>query len=288
MGGLLLSITEVRRRADDELYKDLPRAKKGQDERQWECSPDDEDDYTSFVEYVLRRASLTHPDEPKAAAFQVGLRDGLDVRATLRNWTEGKIYVKEKQRGRLNFTNGAIDWSNTSEHSDQLAGRVSAGWSDPDFARVGSCSRTIERPEVLNEDPRIQRDHRNFSLITLDAPTSRPGSLRSSPSFYDRVITPLVDLDGTKKSKSNLYEWLEIMFEFCAGKPFAYYSTYVPGPKIHHAAWRHKVQVVHFPLQRLPAGLISRHKDFRWFALTHEQWEEFQRRRSASAATWPG
>ena len=78
------------------------------------------------------------------------------------------------------------------------------------------------------------------------------------------------------------------LFEFCAGKPFAYYSTYVPGPKVHRVAWRHKVQVVHFPLQRLPGKLMFRHKDFRFFALTRAQWEEFERRRSASAATWSG
>jgi hypothetical protein len=86
--------------------------------------------------------------------------------------------------------------------------------------------------------------------------------------------------------KDNLYEWLEIMFEFCAGKPFAYYSTYVQSPRVHSLAWRHKVNVVHFPLQRSPIRLLERHKSFRFLALTRNQWEEFQRRRSASAAIW--
>jgi hypothetical protein len=53
-------------------------------------------------------------------------------------------------------------------------------------------------------------------------------------------------------------------------------------------AWRHKVNVVHFPLQRLPIRLLERHKSFRFLALTRNQWEEFQRRRSASAAIWSG
>jgi hypothetical protein len=288
LGGPLPSLKELHRRAYDEFYKDLPPAKSAHAKRNWECSPNDENDYTSFVEYVLRRASLTDPDEPKSAPLQIGLRDGLDVRATLRNWSNGKIYVREEQRGRLNFTNGAIDWINASEHSDELAGKVSAGWSDPDFTRVGSCSRTIKEPDILEKDPLVQRDYRNFTLISLDAPTSRPDRRRSSPSFYDRVIRPLVDLDVLRNKKSNLYEWLAIMFEFCAGKPFAYYSRYIPGPEIHRVAWQHKVHVVHFPLQRLPARQLDHHKTFRWFALTREQWEEFQRRRSASAAMWPG
>ena len=130
----------------DELYKDLPAA--GDDKRTyWKCSPNDEDDYVSFVEYVLRRASLTDPDEAKSAPFQIGLRDGLDVRATLRNWTKGKIYVREEQRGRLNFRNGVIDWINASEHSDSLTGKLpDGGWIDPDLTRLGSCSREKQSP----------------------------------------------------------------------------------------------------------------------------------------------
>lgn len=291
-GGLLLSVMEIRRRARDEFYKDLPVT--GDDKRTyWECSPNDEDDYVSFVEYLLRRASLSDPEETKSAPFQIGLRDGLDVRATLRNWAEGRIYVREEQRGHLNFRNGAIDWINASEHSDCLTGRLpEGGWIDPDLTRLGSCSRESRIPGSLlshvplQQDPWIQLDHREFTLITLDAATSRPGSIRSSPSFYTSVIRPLIGLKNTPKD--NLYEWLEIMFEFCAGKPFAYYSMYVPSPMVHRLAWRHKVNVVHFPLQHLPSKLLKRHKTFRFFSLTRKQWEEFQRRRSASAATWSG
>lgn len=218
----------------------------------------------------------------KSAPFQVGLRDGLDVRATLRNWTKGTIYVREEQRSHLNFRNGAIDWINTSEHSDHLTGKVPGGWIDPSLTRLGSCSRTTRGHEVLQNDPWVQRDHRDFTLITLDAPTSS----MIAPTFYDYVILPLVRLQNTPKD--TLYDWLEIMFELCAGKPFAYYSLYVPSPKVHRLAWRHKVQVVHFPLQRLPSRLLERHRSFRFFALTRKQWEEFYRRRSVSVATWSG
>jgi hypothetical protein len=99
----------------------------------------------------------------QSVPFQIGLRDGLDVRATLRNWTSGKIYVREEQRCHLNFRNGAIDWVNSSEHSDLLSGKVpDGGWIDPDLRRMGSCSRETVR-EVLQKDPWIQRDRRLFT-----------------------------------------------------------------------------------------------------------------------------
>ncbi len=287
-GGLLLSIKEMHRRAHDELYKDLPAAGEG-DKKGWMCSPDDENNYVSFVEYVLRRASLMDPEEVKSVPFRSGLRDGLDVRATLRNWAKGTIYVREEQRGHLNFRNGAIDWMNASEHSDVLTGKKAGGWIDPDLTRLGSCSRETESLEELEKDPWTQRDFRDFSLITLDAPTSFPTgkpevTKNGRKTFFDLVILPLVNIQKTEKD--NLYGWLDIMFEFCAGKRFAYYSRYVPSPEIHRIAWRHKVQVVHFPLQRLPARLLKRHRTFRFFAFTRKQWEEFQRRVAANTATW--
>jgi len=112
----------------------------------------------------------------------------------------------EEQRGHLNFPNGAIDWTNASEHSDLLTGKVPGGSIDPDFTRVGSCSREGAETEVLQKDPWCQRDYRDFTLITLDAPTSRPTALAksSSPTFYDCVIRPLVDLDVSRNKKSNL------------------------------------------------------------------------------------
>lgn len=285
LGGSYLSLLEVRRRVRDEIYKDLPPGRRGS-RKYWECSADDEDNYVSFVEYVLRRASLTDPEEVKSVPFSSGLRDGLDVRATLRSWSEGKIYVREEQRGHLNFRNGAIDWTSASEHSEVLSGNTPGGWIDPTLTRLGSCSRESHgNMKVLEEDPWTQLDHREFSLITLDAPTSRPrGSDGGLKTFFDLVILPLVNMKNT--GNDNLYGWLEVMFSYCAGKPFAYYSRYVPSPEVHRIAWKHHVRVVHFPLQRLPARLLKRHQAFRFFAFTRAQWEEFERRRSATRGTW--
>jgi len=287
VGEPLLHFAEIRRRAQDELYKDLPPAKDKNAETRWECAPDDEDAYVAFVEYALRRASVSDPEEAKSAPLQVGLRDGLDVRATLRDWAQGTVYVREEQRGHLNFTNGAIDWVNRSEHSDLLSGKEKGGWIDPSLIRIGSASRqSNEQPlEMLLKDPHVQRNYRLFSLVTLDAPTAE-GSAKALGvrSFYQRVIRPIVNLG--RSPKDHLYEWLDIMFQFCAGKPFAYYSMYVPSPEIHRVAWRYKVQVVHIPLHRLPARLLDRNRSFRFLSLTREQWEEFKRRRSARTATW--
>ena len=106
-GGLLIGRLEVGRRARDELYRGLPAA--GDGKRAWKCYPEDEESYVSFVRYMLRRASQSDPGERKSVPFGSGLRDGLDIRATLRNWTRDEVYVREEQRGCMNFTNGAID-----------------------------------------------------------------------------------------------------------------------------------------------------------------------------------
>jgi hypothetical protein len=141
--------------------------------------------------------------------------------------------------------------------------------------------------KVVQEEPWIQLDHREFSLLTLDCPTWLPGEGKGGiKSFYTEVISPLVDLQTYQKEDDNLYSWLEIMFRFCAGKPFAYYSRYVPSPRVHRVAWRHKVEVVHFPLQRIPNRLLKRNQTFRFMSLTRAQWEELQRRRSDAVGTW--
>jgi hypothetical protein len=95
---------------------------------------------------------------------------------------------------------------------------------------------------------------------------------------------PLVDRQET--ADDNLYGWLDVMFAFCTGKPFAYYSRYVPSPQVYRIAWRYKVQLVHFPLRLLPSRLLARNKSFRFMCLTRNQAEEFERRRTEAAGMW--
>jgi hypothetical protein len=120
--------------------------------------------------------------------------------------------------------------------------------------------------------------------VTLDLPTSVPGKDDSgAKAFYDQVIWPIVDLQ--RSPKDNLYSWLEVMFAFCSGKPFAYCSRYVPSPRIHAIASRHRVTLRHFPLRLLPTRLVERNRTFRFMSLTREQWEEF--RGMGPGRTWP-
>ncbi len=275
-----LTIAEVRKRS--EILKDLPKGEG--DKRIWECYQPDWEEYEAFVNYVMRRASVSDPEDARSLPFTSGMRDGLDARATLRHWTESKIYVREEKRGHLNFTNAAVDWTSATEYSAILRGVTPGGWTDPSQTRLGSCSRENEDITILQRDPHVQLDHREFSFLTLDLPTSARGPEgKEARSFYDEVILPLVRIP---KTRDNLYEWLEIMFKFCAGKSFAYYSRYVPSPKIHRIGWLHDVKVVHFPLQRIPERLRRRNQAFRFMWLTPAQWEELQRRRANAAGTW--
>ena len=41
----------------------------------------------------------------------------------------------------------------------------------------------------------------------------------------------------------------------------------VPSRAVYRLAWQHKLRIVHFPLQRLPARLLARLKTFQLFAL---------------------
>ncbi len=284
-GGRLMTIKEIRRRVRDELFKDLPAAGRKGQKSYWACAPRDEDDYISFLEYVLRKANFSSSQDIKYIPFSNGLCDGIDVRATLRNWIKGDIYVREEQKGYLKFTNGAIDWTSTSENSDLLTGKIQGGWIDPDLVHAGSCSReTNKSMKFLSKDPWTQLQKREFSLITLDCPTYHHHYSEKEKTFYYHVIKHLVDIQ--KSNHDNLYGWLDIMFHFCKGKPFAYYSRYIPSPKIHRIAWKHDVQVIHFPLQRIPLKLLDRHKQFRFFAFTSKQWQEFERRRSTTGGKW--
>ena len=172
LGGSVLTITEIRRRAREDHAADLPTSgKRGRKNSYWVCEPQVEDGYTAFLEFLLRRASQSDVDEAPSSPFQAGLRDGIDVRATVRNWTNGDIHVREPGHGRIRLTNGAIDWTGTSEYTDILQGRVRGGWIDPNLLKAGSCSReTNTSMQLLSKDPWKQLQHREFTLFTLDCP----------------------------------------------------------------------------------------------------------------------
>lgn len=76
-----------------------------QDKKRWkrqfnpwgQCSwPDEDDVIESFVAHVRKRAKgVLGEDQRKVTKFTDSLKDGLDLRETLRNWHSGELYVKE-------------------------------------------------------------------------------------------------------------------------------------------------------------------------------------------------
>lgn len=281
---LELRLSELRWLTRDRPYDHLPAAGKGE-KVGWVMYPPDEEEYESFVEYALRRASVSDPGEVRSSPFMTGIRDGLDVRETIRHWKEGTIYVREEQRGQMNFTNGLIDWTSDSEYSDVLQGRIGGGWVDPSARHIGSASRQPDGTDItLQTTPYTAWIQcRELSLITLDAPTWGQGA-EEDHDFYHRVILPLLAIQGTPED--NLYGWLEIMFRFCPGKPFVYYSRYVPSPRIHALATKHNVKLAHVPLHRLSQALLRKHHQFLFFELTRPQWDEMNRRLQVRKGPW--
>ena len=83
----------------------------------------------------------------------------------------------------------------------------------------------------------MTRRPREWSFVTLDHPTFETGP--EEGAFWTRVIKPLLDLENTRKD--DLCEWLKLVFAFCEGKPFVYYSQYLPSARIHALALAHKV-----------------------------------------------
>ena len=78
------------------------------------------------------------------------------------------------------------------------------GWIDPSLLHAGSVSWEIRLHRDLQSEPfAMQRNYREMSLITLDAPTwVKSGG--TAVSFYDEVILPLVKLRKKPKEENNL------------------------------------------------------------------------------------
>jgi hypothetical protein len=266
-------------------YANVPEAKEG-DKFAWVAYPPDEEDYEAFVRYVLEHASLPDSQESKSLPFQAGLRDGVDVRDTIRHWQDGTVYVREQANAQLRITNAVIDFTSRNEHSSVLQGKARgkghAGWIDPDCTHVGSCSREATDQLVLQDKPcHVTERIREFSFVTLDCPTWIKGG--RGVTFYDRVINPLVRLP---EGSNDLYDWLEIMFEFCARKTVAYYAAYVPSQRIQRIARKYHVRLVHIPLTRIPKPLLKRNQKFRFLRLTKAQWDDLVKAIAEQKNAW--
>jgi hypothetical protein len=267
---------QLTRQARDAHYEDLPDARPGETYR-WHAYPPDEEAYEDFVRYALRRASQLEPADGVSVPFVNGLEGGLEVRTTIRFWHEDQVYVRRQPQRTESIRNGVIDWTSSAEDSRTLrgGGGREAGWNDPDSTAIGCVSRVVGHETIGRQgQSEVTRRPREWSFVTLDHPTFETGS--GEGAFWTRVIQPLLDLENS--GKDDVYEWLKLVFAFCEGKPFVYYSQYVPSARIHALAQAHKVRLQWCPLGRLSSTLVARHRFWHQLWLSDSQWRALQAR----------
>ena len=128
-------------------YRLLPPADVGEPVA-WEGYPPDVEQYERLVACFLKHASAVAP--------------------------------RHDQR----ITNGIVDFASREESSAILSGLApdcdQAGWVDPSCTRVGSVSREVVPPVVLQETPcHVSLRQRAFSMVSVDVPTSYRKQLRT-------------------------------------------------------------------------------------------------------------
>lgn len=276
----LPSPEEVRRRRHNQPADGIAADATGR--KRWCALPDEEASYEAFVRYVLDLAGRSDTDESVPVPMSGGMADGIDLRATIRHWHSGDIYVRQPERGSIRVTNGLIDFTARSER-ERAGNDGFAGWADPDLPHVGSVSCMTGDPTLLQLTPfKVLQSHRQLSLITLDSPTWARDQER--PTFYSEVIRPLLALQ--ESYDHDLYAWLRVMFEFCRNKPFAYCSRYRPSARIRALGREYRVQILHLPLRRIARPLLEKHQSFRLMHLTRPQWDELLPRLDESRRAW--
>jgi hypothetical protein len=268
---------QLTRQAHDADYEELPHARRGETFR-WHAYPPDQEAYEGFVRYALRRASQLEPADGLSVPFMSGLEGGLDARTTIRFWHEDQVYVRRHQQAPGSIRNGVIDWTSSTEHSEILrGGGPLSGWNDPDLTAIGSVSRVVGHETICTQgQSEVTRRTREWSFVTLDHPTFESGP--RAGALWTRVIEPLLDLQN---GPEDVYDWLELVFTFCEGKPFVYYSQYLPSARIDAMARAHKVRLRWCPLGRLSLTLVARHRLWHQLWLSDSQWRALQARLAA-------
>ena len=275
---------QLTRVARDAHYEELPDARRGETFR-WHAYPPDQEACEDFVRYALRRASQLDLVDGPSVPFVSGLEGGLDVRTTIRFWHEDQVYVRRHLQGSESIRNGVIDWTSRAEDSRILrgGGGPEPGWNDPDSTVIGMVSRVVGHETISKQGKSaVTRRPREWSFVTLDHPTFETRS--ASGALWDRVIMPLLELE---KRRDDVYGWLELVFQFCEGKPFVYYSQYVPSARIYALARSHKVRLRWCPLGRLSATLLARHRFWHQLWLSDSQWRALQARLAARTGRGP-
>jgi hypothetical protein len=272
-------VEQLTREARDAEYEKLPDARPGE-EFHWQAYPPDQEAYEQFIRYALRQASQSDPLDGPSLPFVSGLEGGLDVRTTIRFWHEDEVYVRRHPHQSEIIRNGVIDWTSRAEDSRILrgGGGRGAGWNDPDSTVIGNVSRVVGHETISQRgESSVTRRPREWSFVTLDHPTFDAGP--GMGAFWNRVIEPLLDLQD--RGRNDVYDWLEVIFTLCEGKPFVYYSQYVPSARIYALARSHKVRLRWCPLGRLSPALVAQHRFWHQLWLSESQWQALLARLSA-------
>ena len=294
---------ELKRLESGKPYDGLP-AGGGGDE--WlDVFPSDLADYEAFVQFVLRSAAATVAGDSEARPFRSGLRDGIDVRATLRHWHEGELFVREPSREKVRITNAVIDFEGTAESCAFLRGErppvtqavpsqwmfwpalngVIVPWTESDKLRVGSISRLCQVNETLQGRPLVQRLHRGLSLVTLDRPNDAP---TDSPSgFIMRVISPCSSWQLTPLSKTTSRTGFGSSSPSPAASRSRTSAATFRGRKSMPSRGNMGCGWCMSRCDRIPAELRERNRTFRILNLTDEQWEVLRRRIAESKGARP-
>jgi hypothetical protein len=241
-----------------QFVRPLPDAH-ANERRYWGAYPADELAYEKFIRWAL---ALARHNQPASQFRGPPEHDGIQ--------SDGRRPQK--------FTNGIIDWTSSSESASVLQGTTLGGWIDPDCAHVGGMSRVRNdtRVAIATEPAGVNLERREWSFITLDAPTWMTDASRRSEGLYPRLIRPVVELVGSRDD--NLYGWLDLVFSFCAGKTVVYYSRYVPSVLIGRIAAAHAVRLTHRSMRVLPEALFARNAAYRSMHFSLEQWRALESR----------
>ncbi len=268
-----ISVEKVRSRAAEFINEDLPPARADEDVN-GKGHPTEVAVYENFVAHLFRKAEAAGESPERSAAFDSGMRDGIDARETLRHWREGRVFVRERSPARIEVLDLIVDYTSSREDSDDLRGCDGRGWSDPQPDSMRSASRIVRNEEVQKHPYRVLRMRRGFSYIMRP----RPGWIgrQNSHHISNEVINPLVWLEET--DRDHLYSWLDVIFRACRRRPIVYFSAYRPGPKIRRLAAAHLVRLMHIPLSQIPAAMIEPNRSFHLLELTPTQYDALRKR----------
>ena len=276
-------VEQLTREARDADYEELPDARPGE-EFHWHAYPPDQEAYEEFVRYALRRSQSERPARRSVAA--------------VREWTRGRVGCADDHsvlaRGPGVRPPAPATIGNHPERRDRLD--ESRGGLQDSARRRGTRSR-MERSRFDRHRQRVPcgwaRDDRRTGRVVGDTPATRVVVRHARPShvrrhgpgtgaFWNRVIDAA---RGSGEGAGRRVRLAGAGVPFCEGKPFVYYSQYVPSARIHALARSHKVRLRWCPLGRLSATLLARHRFWHQLWLSDSQWRALHARLSARAET---